>query len=147
MNAASGQFGLSRSDLLIGVEARRVCVCGVVWCEWGVCSRFSWVRPRFGRSPRPPHPDRPKFRSFFRHPPQFSFFFLVFLVLRPNTILHFAPFFVHPLFPVFELHVQKWVIFVRRPCVCDTLRFESPPLRGKRIEFGTLLLPCAEYDK
>ena len=33
------------------------------------------------------------------------------------------------------------VIFVRR--VCDTFRFESPPLRGKKIEFGTdsLLLP------
>ena len=34
------------------------------------------------------------------------------------------------------------------PCVCDTLRFESPPLRGKKIEFGTdsLLLPRADYD-
>ena len=41
--------------------------------------------------------------------------------------------FVHPLFPVFEPHFLKWVIFVRRrPCVCDTFRFESPPLRGKK---------------
>ena len=39
----------------------------------------------------------------------------------------FCPIFVHPLFPVFELHIQKWVIFVRRrPCVCDIFRFESP---------------------
>ena len=40
--------------------------------------------------------------------------------------------FVHPLFPVFEPHIQRWVIFVRRrPCVCDTFRFESPPPRKK----------------
>ena len=45
----------------------------------------------------------------------------VFLVIRPNSTLHFAPFFVHPLFPVCDPHIQKWVIFVhRRPCVCDT---------------------------
>ena len=45
----------------------------------------------------------------------------VFSAIRPNPMLHFAPFFVHPLFPVFEPHIQKWVIFVRRrPCVCDT---------------------------
>ena len=49
-------------------------------------------------------------------------------------MLHFAPFFYcPPTFPVFEPHIQKWVIFVRR--VCDTFRFES--LRGKKIECGT----------
>ena len=51
----------------------------------------------------------------------------VFLVIRPNPILHFAPFLYTHCFPVFELHIQKWVIFVRRrPCVCDTFSFESP---------------------
>ena len=67
----------------------------------------------------------------------------------PEPHIAFCPIFVHPLFTVFEPHIQKWVIFVRRrPCVCDTLRFESPPLRGKKIEFGTdsLLLPRADYD-
>ena len=57
-----------------------VLCCGVV-CRCGVCSKFSWVRPKFGRFPdspppdplprlpplrrTPPPPDRPKFRSFF----------------------------------------------------------------------------------
>ena len=49
----------------------------------------------------------------------------------------FCSIFVHPLFPVFEPLLQIWVIFVRRrPCVYDTFRFESPPLRWKKIEFG-----------
>ena len=53
----------------------------------------------------------------------------------PEPHVGFCPIFVHPLFPVFEPHTPKWVIFVRRrPCVCDTFRFESPPLRGKKIE-------------
>ena len=63
-------------------------------------------------------------------------------------MLHFASFFVHPLFPVFERYFQKWVIFVRRrPCVCDTFRFESL-LPEKKIDFGTdsLLLLPADYD-
>ena len=71
------------------------------------------------------------------------------LSFRLNTILHFAPFFSNPFFPVFELHIQKWVIFVRRrPYVCDTFRFESPSLPGKKIDFGTdsLLLAPADYD-
>ena len=56
----------------------------------------------------------------------------------PEPHVAFCPIFVHPLFPVFEHHIQKWVIFVRRRrCVYDTFRFESPPLRGKKIEFGT----------
>ena len=55
----------------------------------------------------------------------FSFF-----ARSPYCIL---PIFVHPLFLVFEPHLQKWVIFVRRrPCVCDTFTLESPLLRGKR---------------
>ena len=55
----------------------------------------------------------------------------------PEPHVAFCPIFVHPFFQVFEPHFQKWVIFVRRrPCVCDTFRFESPPLRGKKIEFG-----------
>ena len=66
----------------------------------------------------------------------------------PEPHIAFCPIFVHT-FPVLEPPIQKWVIFVRRrPCVCDTFRFESPPLRGKKIEFGTdsLLLPRADYD-
>ena len=51
----------------------------------------------------------------------------------PELHVAFCPIFVHPLLPVFEPHILKWVIFVRRrPCVCDTLRFESPLLRGKK---------------
>ena len=66
------------------------------------------------------------------------------------SFLHIAccSIFVHPLFPVIEPHVQKWVIFVRhRPCVCDTFRFQSPPLPEKKIDLGTdsLLLPPADY--
>ena len=50
----------------------------------------------------------------------------------PEPHVAFCPIFVHPLFPVFEPHIQKWVIFVRRrPCVCDTFRFESAPPREK----------------
>ena len=62
----------------------------------------------------------------------------------PEPHVAFSPTFVHPLFPVFEPHIQKWVIFVRRrPCVCDTLRFESFPSPEKKIDFGTdsLLFP------
>ena len=56
---------------------------------------------------------------------------LVVSVIRPNRAL-----FVHPVFPVFEPHIQKWVIFVRRcPRVCDT--FRSPPISRKR----SILLP------
>ena len=66
----------------------------------------------------------------------------VFSVVRPNPMLHFHPFFVHPLFPVFEPHIQKWVIFVRRrPCVCDIFRFESPPPRGKKDRIWHRLPP------
>ena len=56
----------------------------------------------------------------------------------PCCILpHFCP----PTFPMFEPNIQKWVIFLRRlPCVSDTFRFESPPLHGKKIEFGTFPL-------
>ena len=81
-------------------------LCGIARCVWvcrhGVCSKFSLVRPKFGRSPDsppldpspadPPPPDRPKFRSFFFFPPLpplFSFFlpllggrFVEFLVVR-----------------------------------------------------------------
>ena len=70
----------------------------------------------------------------------------VFFSCTPEPHVAFCPIFVHPLFPVFEPHIQKWVIFVRRrPCVCDTFRFESqrkkdriwhrlppPPSRGPR---------------
>ena len=56
----------------------------------------------------------------------------------PCCILNF---FVHPLFPEFELHVQKWVIFVRcRPCGCILFTFESPRLPRKEIDFGTVSL-------
>ena len=48
------------------------------------------------------------------------------VVIRPEPRIAFCSIFVHPFFPVFEPHIQKWVIFVRRrPCVCDTFRFES----------------------
>ena len=47
--------------------------CGVV----GVCSRYSWVHPRFGPSPPdPPPPDRPKFRVFFFFPSPATVFIL-----------------------------------------------------------------------
>ena len=77
-----------------------------------------------------------------------NFWMLGILSYTPELHIAFS-IFVHPLFPVFELHIQKWVIFVRRrPCVCDTFRFESPPLPGKKIDFGTdsLLLSPADYD-
>ena len=51
----------------------------------------------------------------------------------PEHHIAFCPIFVHPLFPVFEPHIQKWFIFARRrPCVCDIFRFESPRLPGKK---------------
>ena len=40
--------------------------------------------------------------------------FGVFLVIRPEPHVAFCHIFVHPLFPVFEPHIQKWVFFVRR---------------------------------
>ena len=55
----------------------------------------------------------------------------VFLVIRPNPILHFAPFLYTHFFPC----LNPIFIFVRRrPCVCDTFRFESPPLPEKKID-------------
>ena len=38
----------------------------------------------------------------------------------------FCPIFVHPLFPGFEPHIQKWVIFVRRHLVSVTLSDSNP---------------------
>ena len=35
----------------------KVWCCVVVWCVGAVCSKFSWVRPKFGRSPDSPPPD------------------------------------------------------------------------------------------
>ena len=65
----------------------------------------------------------------------------VFLVTRPKPYIAFCPIFVHPLCPVFEPHIQKWFIFVRRrPCVCDTFKFE-PPLPGKKDRFWHRLPP------
>ena len=58
-----------------GVVLWGVCRWGV--CRWGVCSRCSWVRPRFGRSPRPPSADRPKFRTFSSRHNFLSFFSLL----------------------------------------------------------------------
>ena len=56
----------------------------------------------------------------------------VFLVIRPNPVLPFA----------LEPHIQKWVIFVRRrPCVCDTFRFESPPPLWKKDRIWRRLPP------
>ena len=50
--------------------------CGVV-CRCGVCSRFSWVRPRFGRSPRLPPPPDPLSRLLLRRTTQnFAILFL-----------------------------------------------------------------------
>ena len=46
-------------------------LCCVV-CRWGVCTRFPWVRPRFGRSPRPPPPDPLPLRQTAQN---FAFFF------------------------------------------------------------------------
>ena len=73
----------------------------------------------------------------------------VFLVITPEPHIAFCPILSTHIFPVFEPHIQKWVIFVRRrPCVCDTFRFKAPPLRGQKIEFDTdsLLLPRADCD-
>ena len=80
-----------------------------------------------------------RLRSFFTFPHVTSKCFeccccqRVFFAFRPKHHISFCPIFVHPLFPVFEPHIQKWVIFGRRrPCVCDTFSFESlPPPRGK----------------
>ena len=66
----------------------------------------------------------------------------VFLVVRPNPFLYFAPFLSTHFFPVFEPHIQKWVIFVRRrPCVYDTFRFESPPPPRKKDRIWHRLPP------
>ena len=74
--------------------------------------------------PQPPKPLIEAVGYFFNKTP------------KPHVAL--CPIFVHPLFPMFEPHIQKCVIFCpSSPCVCDTFRFESPPLRGKKIEFGT----------
>ena len=66
-------------------------VCVVEVYRWSVCSRFSWVRPRCGCSPRPPSagrpppPDRPKFRAFFNPlPPHVHSFFPLLVVLSWN---------------------------------------------------------------
>ena len=71
--------------------------------------------------------------------------FRVFLVYTPEHHIAFCPIFVHPLFPVFEPHIQKWVIFVRRrPCVRDTFRSNPRVSLEKKIDFGTdslFLLP------
>ena len=35
---------------------------------------------------------------------------MVFSIIHPNPLIAFCPIFVHPLFPVFEPHIQKWFI-------------------------------------
>ena len=52
------------------------CVCACVGgvCRWGVCSsRFSWVRPRFGRSPPNPFRRTPPFRRTLPPPDRQNF--------------------------------------------------------------------------
>ena len=67
----------------------------------------------------------------------------------PEPHIAFCPIFVHPLFPVFEPHIQKWVIFVRRrPCVYDTVSFESlPPPRKKRSNLATTTIELPECQE
>ena len=50
----------------------------------------------------------------------------------PELHVAFCPIFVHPLFPVFEPHITKWVIFVRRPLVSLTLSDSNP--RPKQLK-------------
>ena len=57
----------------------------------------------------------------------------VILGMRPNTMLHLGSFFVHPLFPVFEL--LYWVMFA--PCYRGMLRYI---LEGQDIFEGLLFL-------
>ena len=57
----------------------------------------------------------------------------VFFVARPNPMLHFAPFLSTHFFPCLNPMFKNGSFL----SVCDTLKFESPPLRGKKIEFGT----------
>ena len=60
-------------------------------------------------------------------------------ILSYTPELHIA---CPPTCPVFEPQNQKWVIFVRRrPCVCNTFRFESPPPHRKKDRFWHRLLP------
>ena len=56
----------------------------------------------------------------------------------------FAPF-LSTHFSVFELHISKWVIFVRRrPCVYDTFRFSL--LRKKDRIWHRVSFIRADYD-
>ena len=85
----------------------------------------------------------------------------------PEPYNAFCPINVHPLFPVFEPHVQKWIIFVRRcPLTFQNIRQSvwsvwsvfawnrRPPKAGgfwtlldvtlprkKKVDFGTTLPP------
>ena len=44
----------------------------------------------------------------------------------PEPHVAFCSFFVHPLFPMFEPHIQKWVFFVRRcPLTFQNVRQSS----------------------
>ena len=62
----------------------------------------------------------------------------------PEPHVAFCPIFVHPLFPVFEPHVQKWVIFVR--LWHFEIRIPAPPRKKDRIWHRLLLLPRADCD-
>ena len=69
---------LARDPLAQDHLVRAPPLCCVVVCRCGVCSRFSWVRPRFGRSPRLPLSRTPLRRTtqnsafFFPLSPPFS---------------------------------------------------------------------------
>ena len=86
--------------------------------------------------------DQPLSSLFVQRPPRGE---QGILVVRPNAILHFAPFLVHPLFLVFDPHIQKWVIFVVvARVVCEHfLRFESSE---KRSNLAADSLPRSDCD-
>ena len=73
-----GQFWAQK--FLNNLRLGQLMWCGVVRCVvCGVCSRFSWVRPRFAPpsvGPPSPPPDRPKFRVFSSPATIFVHYFL-----------------------------------------------------------------------
>ena len=105
-----------------GTKQREQRILGDCW-QWeanGQCSKGDNSSFRHGMnkrakstqpnpSPRSPTQQHERNASRTRSPEEKGIF-----SYTPEPHVAFCPIFVHPLFPAFELHIQKWVIFVRR---------------------------------
>ena len=107
--------------------------CGVVWC--GVCVVPTFRGPPSAGPPSsgPPSAGPPKISLFFRIFVIFCLSQGVFLVIRPNPILHFAPFLSTHFFPCLNPILKNGSFLSVVALVSVTLLDSNPRLSAEKI--------------